>query len=566
MHKTTLLLALLSCSGVAQAQLSIVIPLGFATAEGSTGNSFPWSSTSTSWAGLRTICIYGSANFTAQSVTGGILINRLRWRADGGASGYGGGTFATATVRLATAAVPYNAPSTNVASNFRPDLTTVYSGPVTVQTGASTVPGPWIVDIALTTPFPYDPANGGLAIDCDISNANGVVWSGGTTPGLDVDSTANTQASRVYISSQYPAANGTNYPFGNIVEVSYLPAAGSAYSLPYGAGCYSRAASFYEYFVNAAAFDLNNSSLTMIFTGTDYLVLPGLTGFVTPPASAAIVANGNDVEAPVTLGSPLPIPGGTTSALTVCSNGYVSTALGNGTRPTPSASALLHFPQTCWATWHDFDPGAGGSIRFHEVGTTSYLTWLGVADAFGGGNSTFQFQFDRSTGMVHMLWQSLSLQGSNGYLVGFHFGGSSLDPGNRDISATLANLFFAGRDILPLSLSASARPITGTAINLVTDNVPGNTPIGANLLGFTQILPGLDLGSIGMPGCSQYLGVTVSTLFLSAGGRGTNALVIPNVPAYSGMVLYSQSAALSSGVNLLGALSSNGLALTIGIR
>jgi hypothetical protein len=160
----------------------------------------------------------------------------------------------------------------------------------------------------------------------------------------------------------------------------------------------------------------------------------------------------------------------------------------------------------------------------------------------------------------------MSALGTTGYLAGFHAGGSSLDPGNRDISATLASSFTCGIDVRALDLTATARPLVGTSLNLVTANVPGNSPVGVNLLSFTQHNPGLDLTSLGMPGCRQYTGLDVSRLFIPAAGQGTSPFVLPNVPAYSGLICYSQSAAFSASANPLGVLASNGLTLTIGIH
>jgi hypothetical protein len=570
MQRTSFLLAILAFSAIVSAQSTIVIPNGFATTEGSTNNAFPWASSSTAWPGLRTIQIYGPTNFTAQSVSGPMVITRLRWRADGSATTWTGGTFSTATVRMATAAVPYSAPSTNIPSNFGPDLTTVYTGPVTFLPGSGGSPGPWVVDITLTSPFPYDPTNGGLAIDCDINNSGGIVYSGGTTPQLDVDASPNTQASRVYISAAYPAANGTTYPHGNIIEVTYTTGPGSALLSSYGAGCGGQnGLPFYEFFATAPTFDLANSGVSMIFDGNKtYTVLPGFGTFVPPSGSATVVANGDDVDQIVTLASPFPCPSGPTTSLTVCSNGFVSVG-GNGTSYTPTTAGFLAFGQTCFcACWHDFNPTAAGSgqIKFEEVGNVSYVTWSGVYD-FGGTSSananTFQYQFDRGTGIVHIIWQTMSTLG-NGFLTGFKPSGPYTDPGPIDISTALPSTITCRGASLAMVLAASARPIIGTSINLVSSQLPGGTTLGANVLSFTQHNPGIDLTPLGMPGCRQFVGLDATNLFIPAGGQGINALVIPNVPAYSGLVLYSQSAAFATGINPLGVVSSNGLALTVG--
>lgn len=137
----------------ATAQFTHVIPNGFASVEANSGNYFPWSSTSTLWAGLRTTSLYDSTNFTNASINFPILVTRLRWRADSTSSAWTGGTFANATVQMATAAVDAMSPSNgSFAANFGPDLATVYAGSVTILPGSSSSPGPWAVDVALTTP------------------------------------------------------------------------------------------------------------------------------------------------------------------------------------------------------------------------------------------------------------------------------------------------------------------------------------------------------------------------------------------------------------------------------
>src|SRR5262249_28446556 len=137
---------------------------------------------------------------------------------------------------------------TNFATNHGPDLTTVFTGPVTFQAGAGVgvgVPAPWVVDLTLTTPFVYDPGAGDLDIDVDYPG--GANFVGGSLPQMDVQGSP-ALASRVHASSLYPAANGTTLNHGPVVEVTYVPAVGAATAVPYGTGCYSRFATWYEQF------------------------------------------------------------------------------------------------------------------------------------------------------------------------------------------------------------------------------------------------------------------------------------------------------------------------------
>jgi len=347
---------------------------------------------------------------------------------------------------------------------------------------------------------------------------------------------------------------------------------------PYGAGCYapsvpplpSQCASIYENFATSAAFDLANSAITWLPTGGGgYVMLPGITTYVAPSGTATSVAFGDDVEQVVALTGSFPFNGGTTSSLAVCSNGYVSMATGNGTGFTPVIATMLGAAQTGWWNWHDYNPTTPGSglIKFEEVAGVAYVTWDGVWD-FGGASAananTFQFQFDETSGAVHLVYQTMSVLG-NGRLVGYSPGGTSLDPGNQDISVLLpGSIPLRGADLAALAIGASARPLIGTGINLVTSNIPAGTVLGATVFGLSQINPGLDLTFLGMPGCFQYTSPVSSVVFVVGGPSASVPFNIPNVPAYVGIHVFAQSATFSTGLNAFGLISSNGLDLGIG--
>jgi hypothetical protein len=353
------------------------------------------------------------------------------------------------------------------------------------------------------------------------------------------------------------------------VEVYVSPAGpGVATATPYGTGCYNRFASFYENFASAASFDLSNSGFTMVPSGGGYAVLPALATYLPPSGTATNLGLGDDTETSVALSGPMPVPGGTTSALQVCSNGFVSVAAGNGVSFSPSSSVLLSNPQTAWYTWHDFNPGAAGSglVKFEEIAGVAYVTWDGVFDYATTTPSTMQFQFTLATGMVTIVYGTMSTAGAS-FLVGYSPGGSSADPGNRDISATVPGSFTLSgpsSEGPALALGASARPITGTSINLVTSNIPTGTALGATLLGLTQFNPGIDLSFLGMPGCFQYTDGSVSLLFVVGGPSATVPFNIPNNPAFVGIHVFAESATFSAGFNGLGVIASNGLDLGVG--
>jgi hypothetical protein len=342
----------------------------------------------------------------------------------------------------------------------------------------------------------------------------------------------------------------------------------------YGTGCINSFASFYED-MTASAFDLNNSSMTLLNTGTGYLALSGLATYQAPSPTALPLGIGDDGEVTVTLGSSFPYLGGSTPTLQVCSNGFVSVGVGNGVSYIPDVPTLLSNPQTGWYCWHDYNETALGSgvIKFEEVGNVSYVTWDGVWD-YGGSSvanaSTWQMQFDRTTGNVSWVWGTMSpLSGSTGtgFLVGYSAGGPSVDPGNRDISATLPATFTVGTvDVLGLALSGSPSPRLGNTVVFTTSNIPGATILTGHILSFGQIFPGVDLGFLGAPGCLQLINTAGSSSTLLFGSPTvTHNIGIPNNPIFAGMTFYSQSASLTPGVNPLGLLTSNGVASLINV-
>ena len=572
-HHSSFSFVLATCLGAvsATAQSTVVIPNGAATTEGNDFNNFPWGR---GGSGLLHQCIYDAVNFTAQGINHPIVITRLRWRPDDMRSSAASSYAVGGTVKLSTCPLASTAVTQTFANQRGPDVTTVFSGPVSWPAFAATPgPCPFHIDVPLTTPFVYNPALGGLNIEVDLP----IQGFTGTTPlQLDV-MTFGANASRVWLSSGY-VNGGPNLttpfspgiPHGLVVEVTYTVPQALAAVTPYGAGCYDVPNSVYELWTGLSPFDLGGSGMSMIYNGGNgYTCLPVLTSYVAPPPTATWIQLGDDTEANVVLSSPLVHPGGSTSQLVVCSNGFVSAGPGNGTDYLPTIAGFLGFPQTCWvADWHDYNPsplGLGpGNIRFHEVGNVSYLTWDAVPTFPIQNPNTFQIQFERSSGNVHVVWSIISDVWD--HMVGFKVGGPALDPGNRDISATLPSNFTCGRDDRALRLLASARPITGTTISLDTTEVGAGT-IGANILSLTQINPGIELSVLGMPNCFALVGLDLLSAHLPSGGSFSASLAIPANPALTGLHLGNQSAIFGDvNANPAGMRSSNALDLRIGTQ
>lgn len=357
-------------------------------------------------------------------------------------------------------------------------------------------------------------------------------------------------------------------------SIHYTPAASGTVALrnSTGTGCVGDAASAYELFAAAPAFDLQNSGFSLLAANGGYAAGALQVTYAAPTLAAQVLPLGDDGQTSVTLSAPFPFPGGSTTSLVVCANGFVSVGNGNGTGYQPSAEEFLAMPQQVYACWHDYNPTFGGSgqVKFEETGGKARITWDGVYGYLGTGAgtvpSTFQLQFVLATGDVHFVFRSMNLVGGSAYgdshLIGWSPGGASLDPGSRDLSVAVPQGFTVpGTDQLPLGLSMATRPLVGSTVQFVTEQIPAGSPFGAVLLGLSN--PNLDLTALGMPGCFRYTDGLATLLFLAPGTSHTVSFPVPNAV---GLPIYAQSVVLAPQANLtpLGAISSNGLSLLIG--
>lgn len=564
MHKISLTLALSLCASALPAQLAVVIPNGTGAAAGNSSNAFPWGNNAATWPGLRLMCVYDASNFTAQGITSPIMVNRLRWRPDNNASAVTGGTYTTGDVRLSTAPMDYSGLTSNFAGNHGPDLTTVYSGAVTHAAtpgaGLWTV-NSWCVDITLTTPFLYDPNAGDLVIDCDYPGGSNYV--GGAPGQMDVQSTGSS-AGRVWASTNYPAANGSELNHGVVVEVGYAPAAGYATAISYGAGCYDRAAAtVYELF-NNGTFDLANTTLQFTPTGNGYVVLPGVNQWWTPVGTNLGLAD-DSVSAALPLGFTLNYPGGSTNDVYASSNGFVwaQSSTVNGCCAGVPADLCNLGARWC-PLWNDLNPAAGGSVVFDTdpANGAAYLTYTNVPEYGTSNLVNVQVAFF-STGQVEYRYQACAVA-NHVVLTGWSPGNGTQNPGSVDLSLSLP--IVTEPDQVALHLGASPRPVVGNNVVLLTSNIPAGSPLGVCLFGLAQLNPGLSLASLGAPGCFQFLGIDGSVVFLPSGTTGSMVFPVPNNAVFNGVHVGTQSAVFAAGANQLGVVTSNGLDLTIGIQ
>src|SRR5262245_56788867 len=136
--------------------------------------------------------------------------------------------------------------------------------------------------------------------DCNVAPGGGAVLldEARVGPGLlQVVVTAN-------VPGGAPVAIATNV--GNSAGCGQVPACTSA---------------FYEVFGNGSL-DLANTSMGMVLSGTTYNVGPAAGSFVAPTGTNLGLTD--DSQTTVALGFTFPYPGGSTTQLQVCSNGFVS--------------------------------------------------------------------------------------------------------------------------------------------------------------------------------------------------------------------------------------------------
>jgi hypothetical protein len=355
---------------------------------------------------------------------------------------------------------------------------------------------------------------------------------------------------------------GSTGPFRLYVEG---PTAATAAS--YGAGCYVQSRSFYEYFA-PGSFDLASRRMRLSYDPAGFYVASAAGAYVTPSSGAQTLALTDDGVATVALASPLNYPGGTTSSLDVCANGFVSAGVGNGSSATPSVAAWLASFQARWGSWHDFNPAAPGSgqVRFEQIGAMSYVTWQGVYTYGTSSPATFQLQFDRATGNVTYVWNVVALA-PGGWLVGFAAAQPNNDPGNRDISTSLngsGTFVTSPINLAPLALAATP-PVLGSTMTLTTTNFTAAAPVGVQILSTTRVDPGFELTPLGMPGCFQHVAPTALYTIAVSGGTATFALPIPNNSALIGFQMFAQSLGFAVGVNAADLITSNGMALRVGL-
>jgi hypothetical protein len=364
------------------------------------------------------------------------------------------------------------------------------------------------------------------------------------------------------------------------MSVLFVPAGATGYTwvqqfcgthVEYGAGCYNRTATFYELFP-AATFDLSGQTLTMLPAGGGYFVSAApISSFFTPVA-ASLGLTDDSLSAPITLPAVFAYPGGSTTSIIVHSNGQVFFGAGAVADYTPTVTNFLGRGPNV-GVWNDFNPSAVGSGNVHvdidSVNSIAYVTWNGVYNFGTTLANTWQVALylagSSSPGQVELRFQSLNNTSTLSMVAicGFTPGNGSLDPGSRDLSASVP--FTTPPETRALAMSAGPAPTMGSPTTWTVRNVPSSALFTAFVMNFAGLTPpGIDLGFLGAPGCNQLIALGgASTVLLFGQPTVSQTLTLPSGPSWVGFQVYAQGASFVPGANPLGVITSNGVQTTI---
>src|SRR5690606_19179874 len=268
-----------------------------------------------------------------------------------------------------------------------------------------------------------------------IANVNHVAligWSpgnGATDPGNSDLSALPLVATQLTVYELFPLTKVdlsdtfiTAIPTGGGWVVDTTP--GCARAAQYGRGC-PKPIEFYEYFT-PSAFDLSNSALqfTALPSGA-YSVTQCASGCFDNGFTNALPLTDDGLATNLGLGFTFPFPGGATTAIDVCANGFLWLISGSSSSGdySPTVMEFLNLPPRLAPLWTDLNPAAGGAVYFDALPNKAMVTWFQVP-AYGqsGSANTFQVQLFPNGDFI-FAWQTAlnnatSLGGDAG-IVGF---------------------------------------------------------------------------------------------------------------------------------------------------
>lgn len=638
MHPLRILSFLLVAAAAIPAQQQLVLPDNHYLCEsttqlGNTGSANWWRN----GAG-RFQVLYEASHFLGYAgVTGPIVLTNLRFRGEDGEPNLGGQVYSGVTVQVGSTTLTNATMSATFAQNTAPTapatttMGTIGTTNVTVLPSVGSTPNNWCIDIdllAIGSQIVFDPTGPepNLLIEIVVPNAPTNPLPLYLIPIQDTTGgSAIVRGEGVYATTS-TATLGNTSTVPPVVGVAFAGAGGWLTPTParnerYGAACGGACSTFYQGFVNGQAFDI--TGLTLIPdnpTAPNYYVVSGGA----PPVDVSqLTASPNVIDdALVThaLGFTHNYPGGSTTTIKACTNGYVwvDSAM-TATTYIPVATEMLGVATNATARympyWMDLAAGRNTATNpncgLHVKTDTSagpgqavcYVTWFEtstyrVGSTTGqGGHSllTFQVALHEATGIVEYRYGQMDpFIGNNATttacmpcVVGFTRGRispspilGSNDPQSRDLSVEVPFTTDIEGATGNMGLTVTAAPNAGGAyyggrvffgqtLTYGAVNVPAGAILGALLLDVAPSQPGIMLPGITAPHCmiSTSANPIVWELFLTPTATVTGG-PIPVQPGYEGSDMFAQFVVLDglfNGGDLV-TVASNAMRHTFGLN
>jgi hypothetical protein len=614
------------------------------------GDSLEWSGTSAK----RFQIIYDASHFTGKAgiPPGGVLITHIKFRGEDGETNSGGQVYSGLVVQLgatsltsATMVATFGSPTGGgpgtPGSNRDPLLTAL--GPagvvpsLTVMPSVGSCPNNYIIDIdlsAIGAAFVFDPHGPmpNLLIDITAPTAPVQVPPMSMIPIQDTVAHGAGIRGKAYYTTAAATLTGSADSTPPVVGIEFVGPGGWPTEIPakaeyIGGSCGGAHSTIYQAFSQDQAFDL---AAGLTFTPDVY---PSPTVYtVTLGAPPIDLSQLNAVPDTIALDSlvthplgflvtPFHYPGGVTSTVKPCTNGYMwlDAAMTSASQYNPDRLKLLGntvaTPYTArfMPYWTDEDPTRnppGNPLSGLHVKTVPesfagagdavcYATWndIGVfrtVSAPGHASSTYQVVIHEATGVVEFrygtmmpffstTWTSSQHAVIIGFTRGQIAGVNSLDPQSRDLSHELPYVTAVEGTTSNVSLTAVASPIAGSvqqtgrmfgSQTLTYDiaNIPAGTIVAWTILDVGASQPGIPIDLFGFAAPTCRLSTSLSPILMpheqfilpGASVVGTVPLVVPH--GWEGTVITAQAI----GVDVFGGpylipWTSNAIKYTVGL-
>ncbi|MCA8968982.1 MAG: hypothetical protein KDC95_04340 [Planctomycetes bacterium] len=330
----------------------------------------------------------------------------------------------------------------------------------------------------------------------------------------------------------------------------------------YGHGCYRSFASFAETFTS---FDLQNKTLRMTPAAGGYDISAGSNTWHTP-TSNNLALTIRSITGPLSLPFTFRFPGGSTSVVRLCSQGYLWL---DGTTATidrnPDAAKLVAGAARLCPFWFDFYWGYPQDGTFHfdvdAPNGAAYFTWNNVL----AENTRVDVQCALfATGVVEFRYKRAftSMASWHRVVVGFRPGGGELLPPPVDISRDLP--FQTRPTQLGLTCTPTVPPIVGAQYEVSVGGLPRVPSAGLMWLGANAFRSGIDLAAIGAAGCGLFASPDAFVTWQSNQRPALWSIALPASQSLVGARVYQQAAAFAPAANVAGLITSNAIELRLG--